>query len=81
MIVELRLLIVEVKNWRSGGSLLRQSKFNNHHSSINHVSQESGGLFFDRYFLSPVGTSLSSLSTKLSDVIPSDLAAKLGMMR
>jgi hypothetical protein len=45
MIVELRLLIVEVKSWRSGGidgatSKIKnqKSKFNNHHSSINSSS-------------------------------------------
>jgi hypothetical protein len=39
MIVELRLLIFEVKSWRSGGSLLQKSKFINHQSSIiNHQS-------------------------------------------
>tara|TARA_B110000914_G_C15470074_1_gene450215 strand:- start:1281 stop:1427 length:147 start_codon:yes stop_codon:yes gene_type:complete len=34
MIFDLRLMIFEVKSWRSGGSLLQKSKFNNHHSSI-----------------------------------------------
>ena len=38
MIVELRLLIVEVKRRSSGGSLLQKSKFNNYHSSINSAS-------------------------------------------
>jgi hypothetical protein len=33
-----RLLIADVKSWRSGGSLLQKSKFKNHHSSINSSS-------------------------------------------
>jgi hypothetical protein len=35
MIDELRLMMGEVKSWRSGGCLLQKSKFKNHHSPIN----------------------------------------------